>query len=441
MVVTVEGDLELDGICVAVADRDPAGGEHAEFYALAGEQASLPQTLVVEPGSAGGGVASVRGYLNGVEVARDRQAFDFGGGVEELVLTLDACPAGRDAAPRVRATAPAGASPQAAVSFGRGGSLIVVAGIGESTILDARDDQLDVLGLARPVLPTSSQPLAVLAFDADGDCDDDIVVVLDNAPPLLWRRQPDASFVDDPDAFAGAGLTPMAAAAAADVDHDGDLDLVVGGGGVLRLLRNDGSGVFRADAAAIPAGAVSDVTELAFGDLDGDGNVDLVVGQGGSAAAPARILFNDASGTGFFQLAPAALPEVPLRARGVVVADVAGNALPDVLIASEGAPVKLYVNRGDGRLEDRSFLVLPSGDPVTATGAALGDWTGDCARDALVARNYEPPLVWRGSSEGPMTAEPFTEADGHQVLMADIDDDGVLDAVLVGQGEVHWVSR
>lgn len=443
VVVTVVGDLEvpveLDGICVAVADRDPGGGEHAAFHPLVG--ASLPQTLVVEPGSAESGVASARGSLGGIEVARDRRVFDFGGGVEDLVLALDRCRTGRSGAPRLVDSAPAAAGARVAVSFGRGGSLVIVVGPGETALYDPRDGMLEALGLALPAAATASPPTAIAAFDSDGDCDDDLVVLLPDAGPVLWRRQSDGSFADDAEAFAGAGLTPMVAVAAADVDHDGDLDLAIGGGGVLRLLRNDGGGIFQGDAAAIPGGAVTDVTALAFGDIDGDGHVDLIIGQGAATAAPPRVLVNDDSGAGFFQTAPGALPEVALRARAVIVAQVTGNALPDVLVASEGAAVRLYVNRGDGRLEDRSFLALPSADPIAATGAALGDWTGDCAGDAVIARGSQPPLIWRGSPEGSMTAETFTGATGDQVVVADLDDDGVLDAVLAGTDGLHWVGR
>jgi hypothetical protein len=442
-VLTIRSDLavpaEIDGVCVSVADQDPAGGEFARFYPL-DEGLTLPQTLTVEPGSAAAAVASARGTLRGQEVARDVAAFRFSG-VETVPLDLRACRRGRTTAPAVvdQVAIPAGARAQ--VSFGRGGSLIVVLGADTGAVYEARGGALRPLELALPPRPSEAAPVAIVALDADGDCDDDLLILWPDAPPSLWRREPGPSLSDAPEAFAGAGLTPARAAAAADVDGDGDVDLVIGSGPVLRLLRNDGAGVFRADGAAIGGGVVTDVTALALGDIDGDGLVDVVVGQGDAEAAPARVLLNDAAGTGSFVPAVAVLPEVPLRARGLAVVDLDGDGFRDLLVVADGQPARAYVNRGDGRLEDRSFLVLPSLDVDDGASLAAGDWTGDCGPDVVIGRADGAPLSWRSAGDGSLVAEPFADAAGAQVLLADLDDDGVLDALVVGDGQMWWVRR
>src|SRR5689334_15358556 len=76
-VARVDGDLPVgagvDAICLAVADRDPAGGHFGQAYRLDG----LPESLRVEPGSAAEAEAWVLGYRAGVPVAHDAAVVDF----------------------------------------------------------------------------------------------------------------------------------------------------------------------------------------------------------------------------------------------------------------------------------------------------------------------------------------------------------------------------
>ncbi len=425
VLLRIEGDravpTELDAICVAIADRDATGGAFGRVYRLEGALARLPQTLGVEPGGADDAEAWVRGYLGGVEVARDRAVVDFR---RDVTLRLDRCAPGASGAPTIVGTAgPADA--RLAVSQGRGGALVVAIGASGAALVDSVDGALVATDLALPAAR------GVLALDVDGDCDDDLVLWTD-AEVRLYRRGV-ASFDD------GAVLVALSvrAAAAADVDRDGDTDLVLGGGATLRLFRNNGSGGFGADDTAIPGGVVSDVTALALGDLDGDGNPDLIAGQGDAAGAPPRALLADASGGGVFALAPAILPEVDLQVRGLALADVDGDADLDLGVALAGAPARLYINRG-GRLEDQSFVRLPQPAP-TATAVAIADWNGDCAADLALAGAASSALLRADDRDG--FADEATAAAAGDVAFVDLDDDGDRDVVLATPDGVTWLSR
>jgi hypothetical protein len=441
VVVEVRGDLdiptELDGVCLAISDRDPGGGEFARFYT---EIDSLPQTLTVDPGSADSAEARARGYLGGVEVARAMRRFDFGGSGQEG-LDLLRCPGGSRGAAVVAGSASTEAGTRIGVSYGRGGSLLLVLGVDVATIYRAGDSGLALVGAQVPALPALATPRAVVPFDADGDCDDDLLLLFADAAPVLWLRVGVDSFVASETAFEGAGLQAEVAAAAADVDGDGDLDVVVGRGSTLRLLRNDGAGRFQPDGAAIQSGAATDVTALAMGDIDGDGQVDLVVGQGDAAAVPNRVLLNDPAGTGSFEVAAAALPELPLQTRALALGDANGDGFLDLVVGALGSNVRLYVNRGDGRLEDRSFVTLPGDDPVDAVSVAAGDWDGDCLADIAIGTSGEI-RSWRGSDTGVFVDEPFAVAVGERVTLVDVDDDGDRDLLIVGDASgVTWVKR
>ncbi len=440
--VRVSGDLEvpaqLDGLCLAVSDSDPSGGEFARFYVLGGDLDGLPQSLAVDPGQAASAEARVRGYLGGVEVARDRGITDFGGG--ELDLELARCPGGNRGAAAVVGTAPAPADAVLAASYGRGGTVLVAVGAGEEVTLRAAAGQLADAGVTVPAAPAMA-PTALVPFDADGDCDDDLVVLLADAPPVLWRRDGTDTFAAADDAFPSIGLDITRAAAAADIDGDGDLDLALGGSS-LRILRNDGTGRFQVDTAAAPPGAVTDVTALAFGDIDGDGHVDLVVGQGDTAAAPARVLLNDTAGAGFFEVAAAALPEVPLQTRAIALTDVNGDGARDLVVGALGTNIRLYVNRGDGRLEDRSFVSLPDIDARDVTSLAVADWTGDCLVDLVAGVTGAAPVTWRGADGDKLVADSVDQdVSGDRVLLVDLDDDGDRDLIVGGPDGVTWVRR
>ncbi|HUQ08090.1 MAG TPA: VCBS repeat-containing protein [Kofleriaceae bacterium] len=420
MTLTVDGDRavpdELDAICVGVADRDLTGGAFGRTYRLEGRLGRLPQTLAVEAGQAGSALAWARGYRGGVAVAQDVASMSFDG---DVTLRLDRCPQAHTgtitetamvAAPAVRLVA----------SMGQGGTVAVAVDGSGATVIDADGATLTGTALA-------AGGATVVAFDADGDCDDDLAVATAATLTLFTR--------DGTTFTAGATFLGAAALVAFDADRDGDQDLVAGAGAGLAMYENDGVGGFTAAAAGTidDGNAVTAVSALAAGDLDGDGNADLIVGQAG---APPVVLVGDASGTGVLALAPAVFPPVSLTVRDLAPADVDGDLDLDVVVVLDGAPARVYVNR-DGRLEDQSFIRLPQPAPA-ATGAAAGDWDGDCAPDLVLAAAATPAL--RGGSDGVFLAESAL-ASAAATVLADIDDDGDPDLLLAGGGAVRWYRR
>lgn len=410
----------IDAICVGIADTSLTGGKFGRSYRLEGKLASLPQTLRVEAGGADAAWAWVRGDRGGVPATGAAVAIDFS---RDVALTLDRCVTGPGARPSVIGDEAGPGSALLAASQGAGGTLIVAAGA-TVDVLDARSGSL--VATAAPA-PGAGAVVAILAVDLDGDCDDDLVLATAGAAPALWRRD-GMTFT----ALGSLGTSPIAAVAAADVDHDGDLDLVAGGGTQIALWLNDGGGNYaRKDGAIVMPGRVSAVSAIALGDLDGDGNADLVVGQ---APGPLRAWLGT---TGMFSVADAAVPPVPLDVIRLVLADADGDFDPDLAVSIRAAPLRLYVDR-DGRLEDQSFVRLPQPAPLAAA-IAVGGWDDGCEPDAVVASAAGGPTL-RGTANGVLAAEaavpPATD-----VVMADIDDDGDLDALLAGANGVTWLAR
>lgn len=410
----------IDSICLGVADASPGGGQFGRTYRLEGKLATLPQTLRIEAGSAEAAWAWVRADRGGVAATRAGVAIDFS---QDVALNLDRCVTGPGGAPSAIGGEAGPPDARLAASHGAGGTLIIAAGA-TVDVLDARSGSL----VAIPAdAPGAGAVVAILAFDLDGDCDDDLVLATAAAAPVLWRRD-GAIFTE----LGSLGSSSIAAVAAADVEHDGDLDLVTGGGTQITLWLNDGAGNFaRKDGAIVMPGRVTAVSAIALGDLDGDGHGDLVVGQ---APGPLRAWLG---GTGMFSPADAAIAPVPLDVVGLVLADADGDFDPDLAVSVRNAPLRLYIDR-DGRLEDQSFVRLPQPAPIT-TAIALGGWDAGCEPDAVVA-SAAGGLALRGTADGVLIADgdapPATD-----VVMADVDDDGDLDALLSGATGVTWLAR
>lgn len=444
VVLEIRSDLpvpqELDGLCVSAAALDATGdeGTFAETYLLGGDLGALPQTLTLLPGGHDRAAIWVRGLRGGREVARAGEIARFAPrDVVELSVDLRLCPVTGAGASLVVAGRASLSDAHAAPILGWREVFVLAVGSGGSARLrPASGDFTPQAGV-----PTPPGAIArTLVFDADGDCDDDVAVVPVTGPAELWRQDGDGQYAPWPGAFPASAA--FAALASGDVDRDGDVDLVAGAGSVLALLRNDGAGRFTEDTGAMPLGVVSDVTALALGDVTGDGHPDVVVGQGGAGPAPNRVLANDPAGTGFFAPAPGILPDVGERTSHVVLADLDADGDLDLVVAGAGAPIRLYVNRGDGRLEDRSFVRLPTVEPADVADVAVGDLDGDCLPDLLFA-----PLgggavtLWRGTGTAAFAPAPLpAEAAGARVAVGDAEGDGRQDLLVADADGVTWIA-
>jgi len=432
VVVEIRTDLtipgELDGLCIEVSARGAT--PFARRYVLGGtEVPALPATLTVLPGAGSAPVATARGYRDGREVLRARTPLSFSG-VSHAALGLLRCvPAAGVSTLAVRDEVSATGA-HIEILFGRGRAHLVVIEASAVRVLVSDGAALmpEVTG-APPVVPAGVRALA--AADVDGDCDDDLVVVTD-AAALLWRHDGRGGLTAE--ALPGAGL---GAAALGDVDGDGDADLVLAGGARVRLLVNDGAGRFSEAAAAITP-MPTDATALDLGDFTGDGALDLIIGQGGAAAAPARAYVNDGAGHLAGQASAAYLPETPLSTRAVSLADLDGDGDLDAVLAGLGG-AHLYVNRGSGRFDDRSFERLPvASDDLAA--AVSGDLDGDCLPELALTRSGAATSLLTGTGTGALAPATLAPRESSRARIADLDGDGLRDLVLAGAANVTWVA-
>jgi hypothetical protein len=420
----------LDEICV---ELDAGGGKRfGRRYEL--PSVPLPQTLTVLPAGKSSSQLIVYGEKRGTEVARLREQLSFrSGSVLHVDVPLDACQPHASSARFSPLASPTGEAVDAvalvpganAVSAG---DLALALASGNSTRESVGAGGVGALVGGAPDAPTG-RVRQLVAADFDGDCRRDIAIVADGAPLAVWRDAGDGSFT----LLTIVGAAGMLAAAAGDVDGDGAIDIVAVGAASAHVWLNDGAGHFREGSASLDV-ALTDATAVALGDLDGDGHLDLVVGQGSKTADVARVYLNDKSGSGHFTFTSAALPPKPARASAVAIGDIDNDGDLDVVLAQLAGPVRVYINRGDAFLDDRSFSLLPDQVSGDVPNLLLADLDGDCLPDLVVPRAGAAPLLWRsagggklaaGGSLGSGVAATGASAD-------DIDGDGDQDVLLWG---------
>jgi hypothetical protein len=262
--------------------------------------------------------------------------------------------------------------------------------------------------------------------------------------------------------------------AAGDLDGDGDVDLVAGGASLAQVLLNSGHRVF------VPAGDWGGGgTDVSLGDLNGDGVLDLVVtsssgpavrlrlgvGDGTFGAAtsyalsyvPAeaeiadldldgdldlvvvqqdgrvKILLND--GAAAFSFALDVGPAGPGTKR-IAVADLDGDGLPDLAVSATNGDVRLFLGLGGGAFEPAGTIAstfvpndLQAGD-LDLDGdldlAVIDETAGD---DRLLVYANDG----NASFSGPVYEAPLPFLPRY-VVLADLDEDGLLDALVSQSG-------
>jgi len=303
--------------------------------------------------------------------------------------------------------------------------------------------------------PTAAWGVAVADFDADGFAD---IFLPQLGVSEFFFSEGGASFTRRADVAypwpTGFGL----AATPVDIEGDGDFDIVETGFGHLRLLVNDGTGVF--SAGTMPS---VDPSTIYFGsawaDMDGDGDLDGIV-----AAFPTPLPSIEERETATF--IPGA-PDILLEntASGLIDKsdilpgtndghtflsawqDLDGDHRPELIVMNDhlsaGQTNRVWQLR-DGRFEDISES-LSLDAAMESMGLGIADLNGDSHPDFLVSGWGELGLfesdpqgtVWTRTA----AARGLEPANGDQswvgwaVEFADLDHDGQEEG-LVAYG--HW---
>lgn len=282
----------------------------------------------------------------------------------------------------------------------------------------------------RLILAAKGGGVALLDYDNDGWLDiylvnGSTVSAQDGkaAPPqaALFHNNHDGTFTN---VAAQAGVTNNRwgyGVTVADFDNDGWPDIYVTNYGKNRLYRNNHDGTFTdvAEKAGVALGTWS--TGATFGDYDGDGHLDLFVagylqydlshpplpgskasgssacrfrgapvmcGPRGLAGERDHLFHNNGDGT-FTDVSQKLGVNDPdgYYGLGALFVDVNNDGRPDLAVANDSTPNYLYINKGNGTFEDRSYLsgyaFNGDGREVANMGIAAGDYENNGHMDLL----------------------------------------------------------
>jgi hypothetical protein len=274
-------------------------------------------------------------------------------------------------------------------------------------------------------------------IDYDGDGYPDILLVNGEDWPghkraastlKLYHNTHDGTFAD---VTVKAGLAVSLfglGVAVGDYDNDGHDDIFVSALGQSHLFHNNGNGTFTdVTRAAGLWGPNEFSTSGAWVDYDRDGKLDLVVanyvqwsiesdlrctldGTHKSYCTPesykgtsARMWHN--LGNGKFEDATrkAGLYDPTSKSLGIAILDFNGDGLPDVFLANDTQPNKLYLNHGNGTFEEKA---VASGVAFSEDGIARAGMGVDAAdydrsgHPSLIISNFANQMLSLYHNEG-----------------------------------------
>jgi hypothetical protein len=310
-------------------------------------------------------------------------------------------------------------------------------------------------------------------FDFDGDDRLDIYLIHNGGPTgkknQLFHQRADGTFED---VSAGSGLDVAGfgmGVAIGDVNNDGRPDVVLTEYGRTRLFLNEGKGKFRDISQEAGIDNPGWGTSAAFVDYDRDGWLDLVVTNyvdynptqrcGNQAGRPdycnpnlfvptVTRLFHNRGGPGPVKFEDvtlkAGLGTGPANGLGVLCYDFDGDGWPDIFIASDGQPNRLWINQKNGTFKEeavpRGLAYTGLGRTAANMGIALGDLDGDGLPDLFVTHlTEESHTFWRQKPRGQFRDETVAHGvigtrwrgTGFGTVLADFNNDGWLDLALV----------
>lgn len=274
-------------------------------------------------------------------------------------------------------------------------------------------------------------------IDYDGDGYPDILIVNGQDWPghakapstlKLYHNNQNGTFTD---VTSKAGLAVSLfgmGVAVGDYDNDGHDDIFVTALGQSRLFHNNGNGTFTdVTKAAGMWGPNEFSTSAAWIDYDRDGKLDLVVsnyvqwsqaadiyctldGAHKSYCTPesykgtsARVWHNLGGGKFEDATQKSGLSDPTSKSLGVAILDYNGDGWPDILLANDTQPNKLYLNKQNGTFEEKAVAagIAFSEDGVARAGMGVDSADYDrSGRPSLIITNFANQMLSLYHNEG-----------------------------------------
>jgi len=280
----------------------------------------------------------------------------------------------------------------------------------------------------------AAQSMAVKLRDLDGDDDLDMVVANRDGRNRILINDGSGNFADESILRLPADMDPSFDLEVADLNGDGTPDLLIANQGTQnRLLANNGLGVFNDETVLrLPVSSATSLDAL-ISDIDADGDPDLILAEGGEGL---RLLINNGSGV-FNDDSGARLPALTDYVVKVNVADADYDGDDDLLLANLGQD-RLLLNDGTGLFSDGTGAQLPT-DVSRTFSLLLQDVENDFDADLQQANPQDQNRLLINEIPFPRTrvsiSPDYIEAgDTVTVTEQTFDEDGVASVALTING-------
>ncbi len=275
-------------------------------------------------------------------------------------------------------------------------------------------------------------PSGMTSGDFDGDGDMDLATTAgDPDRVIVFLNAGDGTFATTVDSLLPSGSSPQDLIAG-DLDGDTDVDLAVAlrsdPDGAVRLMLNNGAASFSMGASI----AVGERPQgLSIGDLEADGDMDLAVAN--RLSDTVSILVND--GFGAFTATQVTAGAEP---RDTTIGDLLGDAALEVAVTNHDDRTFSILSDSGGSFV--SVMTMLVGDPIRPDGIVAADLDGDGLDDLAMATthfagpgdnaNLATVFINNGAGfDGPIDYDTGGTT-STEIIAADVDCDGSLDLVV-----------
>lgn len=283
-----------------------------------------------------------------------------------------------------------------------------------------------------------SNPWSLTSGDYDNDGDIDILAGFSNGIRLMLN---DGSGVFSQGTFSNIGAN-LYGIATADIDNDGDIDFIGGNQAnyEIYIAKNNGAGVFTLTQTTW--GSFYYPQKIIAGDFENGGDIDFLVGFTGGWT------FFSNNGSGHFSSTSSQANYGDIS--GITINDFNNNRLLDIVTSNYNVPyTNLYYGNGNWTFASPTYL--NNANLIQSSAISSGDLDGDGDLDIPVSNSHNQGkiVVWDNISAGQSWAAYLIGGGSphSSMVMADFDGDGMLDIACANSSQnliqtyVHTVTQ